>query len=213
MKLKQQTVIIVVALCFSFIVNVASFWQLSEAKTNHKRELIEQSDMSSKELYKLSKDEQAEREELAQTIKEQVQTIDKLKAGKALVENDPVNEEQIKLAEDFSKVVVDKSVKKDKMEEILSELATLEVINKLIPSDLEQMDKNQGSFSITLGDVSSYVQTSKGNEVTFVVFIDYKISNPQFKDVKPQTIKSGLTVTEIKQDNKWLVSDFSYFTR
>ena len=50
-------------------------------------------------------------------------------------------------------------------------------------------------------------------EQNFVVFVDYTIGNPQFKDVKPQKIKGGLTVTEKQVDGQWKVTDFSYFTR
>jgi len=46
-----------------------------------------------------------------------------------------------------------------------------------------------------------------------VIFVDYTITNPQFKDVKPQKIKGGLTVTEKQVDGQWKVTDFSYFTR
>lgn len=207
-KLMISSVIILVSLT----INVATFWQLQETGKQNQITLEKMKKQNDNKLQKQASDAQAEREELAQMVTEKESVINNLKKGKSFDEG-TVDENQVKLAEDFSRVAMDKSIRPEKMKELLKPLATQDVITKLVPENLDQTDKNQGTFNIKLGDVSSYVQTSKDNSVTFVVFIDYKISNPQFKDVKPQLIKGGVTVTETKEKEKWLVSDFSYFTR
>lgn len=212
MTINQKRIISSVLLLISLTLNVATFWQLKETSKQNQVTLEKMKKQNDNKLQKQASDAQAEREELAQMVNEKENVINNLKKGKVLEEG-KVDEDQVELAEDFSKVAMDKSIRPEKMKDLLKPLATEDVITKLVPNNLDQTDKNQGTFGIKLGDVSSYVQTSKGDSVTLVVFIDYTVSNPQFKDVKPQLIKGGVTVTETKQDNKWLVSDFSYFTR
>lgn len=125
-----------------------------------------------------------------------------------------VTEAQSKIAETFGQLAIDKSLSSNELTEKLKDVATQEVIDKLSPTDDDHQHDSYESYSFTLGDVQTYAQTSnEKGEQNFVVFVDYTIGNPQFKDVKPQKIKGGLTVTEEQIDGHWKVIDFSYFTR
>lgn len=124
-----------------------------------------------------------------------------------------VTEVQKDKAEEFAKIAIDKSIGSNEISEKLKDVATQEVIDKLIPADDHQQDE-YGSYSFTLGDSKTYSESATSSEEQkLVVFIDYTVGNPQFKDVKPQKIKGGVTVTEKLIDGQWKVADFEFFTR
>ncbi|XFE28468.1 hypothetical protein Q5Z34_18015 [Listeria innocua] len=169
---------------------------------------------ASEKLKKNSSEAQAKIDKLNQTINEKNQEIHQLKQQDGTKAKEEVNEAQRKTAEEFGQLAIDKSLSRNELTEKLKDVATQEVIDKLSPADDNHQHDDYGSYSFTLGDVQTYAQTSSvKEEQNFVVFVDYTIGNPQFKDVKPQKIKGGLTVTEKQVDGQWKVTDFSYFTR
>lgn len=169
---------------------------------------------ASDKLKKNSSEAQAKIDKLNQTINEKNQEIDQLKQQDGTKAKEEVTEAQRKTAEEFGQLAIDKSLSRNELTEKLKDVATQEVIDKLSPVDDDHQHDDYGSYSFTLGDVQTYAQTSSvKEEQNFVVFVDYTIGNPQFKDVKPQKIKGGLTVTEKQVDGQWKVTDFSYFTR
>ncbi|HAZ0642262.1 TPA: hypothetical protein J0T13_002420, partial [Enterococcus faecium] len=196
--------------------NIALFWQLKEEQaTNTNTYKIEEvAKNASEKLKKNSSSAQAKIDKLNQTINEKNQEIDQLKQQDGTKAKEEVTEAQSKTAEEFGKLAIDKSLSRNELTEKLKDVATQEVIDKLSPADDDHQHDDYGSYSFTLGDVQTYAQTSSvKEEQNFVVFVDYTIGNPQFKDVKPQKIKGGLTVTEKQVDGQWKVTDFSYFTR
>ncbi|HAQ2575976.1 TPA: hypothetical protein ACGYMO_002993, partial [Enterococcus faecium] len=192
----------------------ALFWQLKEEQATNTYKIEEVAKNASEKLKKNSSSAQAKIDKLNQTINEKNQEIDQLKQQDGTKAKEEVNEAQSKTAEEFGKLAIDKSLSRNELTEKLKDVATQEVIDKLSPADDDHQHDDYGSYSFTLGDVQTYAQTSSvKEEQNFVVFVDYTIGNPQFKDVKPQKIKGGLTVTEKQVDGQWKVTDFSYFTR
>ncbi|EMF0448021.1 hypothetical protein IGG85_002735, partial [Enterococcus hirae] len=169
---------------------------------------------ASEKLKKNSSEAQVKIDKLNQIINEKNQEIDQLKQQDGTKAKEEVTEAQRKTAEEFGQLAIDKSLSRNELTEKLKDVATQEVIDKLSPAADDHQQDDYGSYSFTLGEVQTYAQTSNENgEQNFVVFVDYTIGNPQFKDVKPQKIKGGLTVTEKQVDGQWKVTDFSYFTR
>ncbi|MFN6715321.1 hypothetical protein ACK4DP_09445 [Enterococcus faecium] len=198
----------------SLIGNIALFWQLKEEQETNTFKIEEVAKNASEKLKKNSSEAQAKIDKLNQTINEKNQEIDQLKQQDGTKAKEEVTEAQRKTAEEFGKLAIDKSLSRNELTEKLKDVATQEVIDKLSPADDDHQHDDYGSYSFTLGDVQTYAQTSSvKEEQNFVVFVDYTIGNPQFKDVKPQKIKGGLTVTEKQVDGQWKVTDFSYFTR
>lgn len=216
MENKTLKIVLTAAISVSLIGNIALFWQLKEEQaTNTNTYKIEEvAKNASEKLKKNSSEAQAKIDKLNQTINEKNQEIDQLKQQDGTKAKEEVTEAQRKTAEEFGQLAIDKSLSRNELTEKLKDVATQEVIDKLSPADDDHQHDDYGSYSFTLGDVQTYAQTSSvKEEQNFVVFVDYTIGNPQFKDVKPQKIKGGLTVTEKQVDGQWKVTDFSYFTR
>ncbi|MBK5028364.1 hypothetical protein [Enterococcus faecium] len=214
MENKTLKIVLTAAISVSLIGNIALFWQLKEEQETNTYKIEEVAKNASEKLKKNSSETQAKIDKLNQTINEKNQEIDQLKQQDGTKAKEEVTEAQRKTAEEFGKLAIDKSLSRNELTEKLKDVATQEVIDKLSPADDDHQHDDYGSYSFTLGDVQTYAQTSSvKEEQNFVVFVDYTIGNPQFKDVKPQKIKGGLTVTEKQVDGQWKVTDFSYFTR
>lgn len=215
MENKTLKIVLTAALSISLIGNIALFWQLKEEQaTKNTYKIEEVAKNASEKLKKNSSEAQAKIDKLNQTINEKNQEIDQLKQQDGIKAKEEVTDAQRKTAEEFGQLAIDKSLSRNELTEKLKDVATQEVIDKLSPADDDHQHDDYGSYSFTLGDVQTYAETSSvKEEQNFVVFVDYTIGNPQFKDVKPQKIKGGLTVTEKQVDGQWKVTDFSYFTR
>jgi small-conductance mechanosensitive channel len=215
MENKTLKIVLTAAISVSLIGNIALFWQLKEEQETNTYKIEEVAKNASDKLKKNSSEAQAKIDKLNQTINEKNQEIDQLKQQDGTKKaKEEVTEAQRKTAEEFGQLAIDKSLSRNELTEKLKDVATQEVIDKLSPADDDHQHDDYGSYSFTLGDVQTYAQTSSvKEEQNFVVFVDYTIGNPQFKDVKPQKIKGGLTVTEKQVDGQWKVTDFSYFTR
>ncbi|HGF7893601.1 TPA: hypothetical protein QFB99_001930 [Enterococcus faecium] len=214
MENKTLKIVLTAAISVSLIGNIALFWQLKEEQETNTFKIEEVAKNASEKLKKNSSSAQAKIDKLNQTINEKNQEIDQLKQQDGTKAKEEVTEAQRKTAEEFGQLAIDKSLSRNELTEKLKDVATQEVIDKLSPADDDHQHDDYGSYSFTLGDVQTYAQTSSvKEEQNFVVFVDYTIGNPQFKDVKPQKIKGGLTVTEKQVDGQWKVTDFSYFTR
>ncbi|MFL4616753.1 hypothetical protein ACJ5HV_16440 [Staphylococcus aureus] len=214
MENKTLKIVLTAAISVSLIGNIALFWQLKEEEETNTFKIEEVAKNASEKLKKNSSDAQVKIDKLNQTINEKNQEIDQLKQQDGTKAKEEVTEAQRKTAEEFGQLAIDKSLSRNELTEKLKDVATQEVIDKLSPADDDHQHDDYGSYSFTLGDVQTYAQTSSvKEEQNFVVFVDYTIGNPQFKDVKPQKIKGGLTVTEKQVDGQWKVTDFSYFTR
>lgn len=214
MENKTLKIVLTAAISVSLIGNIALFWQLKEEQETNTFKIEEVAKNASEKLKKNSSEAQVKIDKLNQTINEKNQEIDQLKQQDGTKAKEEVTEAQSKTAEEFGKLAIDKSLSRNELTEKLKDVATQEVIDKLSPADDDHQHDDYGSYSFTLGDVQTYAQTSSvKEEQNFVVFVDYTIGNPQFKDVKPQKIKGGLTVTEKQVDGQWKVTDFSYFTR
>ncbi|HGV8437894.1 TPA: hypothetical protein I0I20_RS09360 [Enterococcus faecium] len=214
MENKSLKIVLTAAISLSLLGNIALFWQLKEQQGVNTRQTEEVAKNASEKLKKNSSEAQAKIDKLNQIINEKNQEIDQLKQQDGTKAKEEVTEAQRKTAEEFGQLAIDKSLSRNELTEKLKDVATQEVIDKLSPADNDHQHDDYGSYSFTLGDVQTYAQTSSvKEEQNFVVFVDYTIGNPQFKDVKPQKIKGGLTVTEKQVDGQWKVTDFSYFTR
>ncbi|HGM4554876.1 TPA: hypothetical protein ACKPUE_002276 [Enterococcus faecium] len=214
MENKTLKIVLTAAISVSLIGNIALFWQLKEEQETNTYKIEEVAKNASDKLKKNSSEAQAKIDKLNQTINEKNQEIDQLKQQDGTKAKEEVTEAQRKTAEEFGQLAIDKSLSRNELTEKLKDVATQEVIDKLSPVDDDHQHDDYGSYSFTLGDVQTYAQTSSvKEEQNFVVFVDYTIGNPQFKDVKPQKIKGGLTVTEKQVDGQWKVTDFSYFIR
>ena len=214
MENKTLKIVLTAAISVSLIGNIALFWQLKEEQATNTYKIEEVAKNASEKLKKNSSEAQAKIDKLNQTINEKNQEIDQLKQQDGTKAKEEVTDAQRKTAEEFGQLAIDKSLSRNELTEKLKDVATQEVIDKLSPADDDHQHDDYGSYSFTLGDVQTYAQTSSVKEKqNFVVFVDYTIGNPQFKDVKPQKIKGGLTVTEKQVDGQWKVTDFSYFTR
>lgn len=214
MENKTLKIVLTAAISVSLIGNIALFWQLKEEQETNTFKIEEVAKNASEKLKKNSSEAQAKIDKLNQTINEKNQEIDQLKQQDGTKAKEEVTDAQRKTAEEFGQLAIDKSLSRNELTEKLKDVATQEVIDKLSPADDDHQHDDYGSYSFTLGDVQTYAQTSSvKEEQNFVVFVDYTIGNPQFKDVKPQKIKGGLTVTEKQVDGQWKVTDFSYFTR
>lgn len=214
MENKTLKIVLTAAISVSLIGNIALFWQLKEEQATNTYKIEEVAKNASEKLKKNSSSAQAKIDKLNQTINEKNQEIDQLKQQDGTKAKEEVTEAQRKTAEEFGQLAIDKSLSRNELTEKLKDVATQEVIDKLSPADDDHQHDDYGSYSFTLGDVQTYAQTSSvKEEQNFVVFVDYTIGNPQFKDVKLQKIKGGLTVTEKQVDGQWKVTDFSYFTR
>ncbi|HHJ3773448.1 TPA: hypothetical protein ACQJH5_002065 [Enterococcus faecium] len=214
MENKTLKIVLTAAISVSLIGNIALFWQLKEEQAANTYKIEEVAKNASEKLKKNSSEAQAKIDKLNQTINEKNREIDQLKQQDGTKAKEEVTEAQRKTAEEFGQLAIDKSLSRNELTEKLKDVATQEVIDKLSPTDDDHHHDDYGSYSFTLGDVQTYAQTSSvKEEQNFVVFVDYTIGNPQFKDVKPQKIKGGLTVTEKQVDGQWKVIDFSYFTR
>ncbi|MDQ8215829.1 hypothetical protein Q3C33_11200 [Enterococcus faecium] len=214
MENKTLKIVLTAAISVSLIGNIALFWQLKEEQETNTYKIEEVAKNASDKLKKNSSEAQAKIDKLNQTINEKNQEIDQLKQQDGTKAKEEVTEAQRKTAEEFGQLAIDKSLSRNELTEKLKDVAIQEVIDKLSPVDDDHQHDDYGSYSFTLGDVQTYAQTSSvKEEQNFVVFVDYTIGNPQFKDVKPQKIKGGLTVTEKQVDGQWKVTDFSYLTR
>lgn len=214
MENKPLKIVLTAAISVSLLGNIALFWQLKEQQGVNTRQTEEVAKNASEKLKKNSSEAQAKIDKLNQIINEKNQEIDQLKQQDGTKAKEEVTEAQRKKAEEFGQLAIDKSLSRNELTEKLKDVATQEVIDKLSPADDDHQHDDYGSYSFTLGDVQTYAETSSvKEEQNFVVFVDYTIGNPQFKDVKPQKIKGGLTVTEKQVDGQWKVTDFSYFTR
>jgi len=214
MENKTLKIVLIAAISISLIGNIALFWQLKEEQEINTYKIEEVAKNASEKLKKNSSEAQVKIDKLNQTINEKNQEIDQLKQQDGTKAKEEVTEAQRKTAEEFGQLAIDKSLSRNELTEKLKNVATQEVIDKLSPAADDHQHDDYGSYSFTLGDVQTYAQTrSVKEEQNFVVFVDYTIGNPQFKDVKPQKIKGGLTVTEKQVDGQWKVTDFSYFTR
>lgn len=214
MENKTLKIVLTAGISVSLIGNIALFWQLKEEQETNTFKIEEVAKNASEKLKKNSSEAQAKIDKLNQTINEKNQEIHQLKQQDGTKAKEEVTEAQRKTAEEFGQLAIDKSLSRNELTEKLKDVATQEVIDKLSPADDNHQRDDYGSYSFTLGDVQTYAQTSSvKEEQNFVVFVDYTIGNPQFKDVKPQKIKGGLTVTEKQVDGQWKVTDFSYFTR
>lgn len=214
MENKTLKIVLIAAISISLIGNIALFWQLKEEQEINTYKIEEVAKNASEKLKKNSSEAQVRIDKLNQTINEKNQEIDQLKQQDGTKAKEEVTEAQRKTAEEFGQLAIDKSLSRNELTEKLKNVATQEVIDKLSPAADDHQHDDYGSYSFTLGDVQTYAQTSSvKEEQNFVVFVDYTIGNPQFKDVKPQKIKGGLTVTEKQVDGQWKVTDFSYFTR
>ncbi|MFB8449825.1 hypothetical protein ACFC3Z_12155 [Enterococcus thailandicus] len=200
-------------LAVSLIGNMALFWQLNEEQDINAYKVEEVAKKASERAKKNSSKADDEISELKETIKEKDQTINQLQQRDGTESVNQVTEVQKDKAEEFAKIAIDKSIRSNEISEKLKDVATQEVIDKLIPADDHQQDE-YGSYSFTLGDSKTYSESATSSEEQkLVVFIDYTVGNPQFKDVKPQKIKGGVTVTEKLIDGQWKVADFEFFTR
>lgn len=214
MENKTLKIVLTAGISVSLIGNIALFWQLKEEQETNTFKIEEVAKNASEKLKKNSSEAQAKIDKLNQTINEKNQEIHQLKQQDGTKAKEEVTEAQRKTAEEFGQLAIDKSLSRNELTEKLKDVATQEVIDKLSPADDNHQHDDYGSYSFTLGDVQTYAQTSSvKEEQNFVVFVDYTIGKPQFKDVKPQKIKGGLTVTEKQVDGQWKVTDFSYFTR
>ena len=214
MENKTLKIVLTAAISVSLIGNIALFWQLKEEQATNTYKIEEVAKNASEKLKKNSSEAQAKIDKLNQTINEKNQEIDQLKQQDGTKAKEEVTDAQRKTAEEFGQLAIDKSLSRNELTEKLKDVATQEVIDKLSPADDDHQHDDYGSYSFTLGDVQTYAETSSvKEEQNFVVFVDYTIGNPQFKDVKPQKIKGGLTVTKKQVDGQWKVTDFSYFTR
>ena len=214
MENKTLKIVLTAGISVSLIGNIALFWQLKEEQETNTFKIEEVAKNAAEKLKKNSSEAQAKIDKLNQTINEKNQEIHQLKQQDGTKAKEEVTEAQRKTAEEFGQLAIDKSLSRNELMEKLKDVATQEVIDKLSPADDNHQHDDYGSYSFTLGDVQTYAQTSSvKEEQNFVVFVDYTIGNPQFKDVKPQKIKGGLTVTEKQVDGQWKVTDFSYFTR
>lgn len=214
MENKTLKIVLIAAISISLIGNIALFWQLKEEQEINTYKIEEVAKNASEKLKKNSSEAQVKIDKLNQTINEKNKEIDQLKQQDGTKAKEEVTEAQRKTAEEFGQLAIDKSLSRNELTEKLKNVATQEVIDKLSPAADDHQHDDYGSYSFTLGDVQTYAQTSSvKEEQNFVVFVDYTIGNPQFKDVKPQKIKGGLTVTEKQVDGQWKVTDFSYFTR
>lgn len=214
MENKTLKIVLTAAISISLIGNIALFWQLKEEQEINTYKIEEVAKNASEKLKKNSSEAQVKIDKLNQTINEKNQEIDQLKQQDGTKAKEEVTEAQRKTAEEFGQLAIDKSLSRNELTEKLKNVATQEVIDKLSPAADDHQHDDYGSYSFTLGDLQTYAQTSSvKEEQNFVVFVDYTIGNPQFKDVKPQKIKGGLTVTEKQVDGQWKVTDFSYFTR
>lgn len=214
MENKTLKIVLTAAISISLIGNIALFWQLKEEQEINTYKIEEVAKNASEKLKKNSSEAQVKIDKLNQNINEKNQEIDQLKQQDGTKAKEEVTEAQRKTAEEFGQLAIDKSLSRNELTEKLKNVATQEVIDKLSPAADDHQHDDYGSYSFTLGDVQTYAQTSSvKEEQNFVVFVDYTIGNPQFKDVKPQKIKGGLTVTEKQVDGQWKVTDFSYFTR
>ncbi|HFN2465255.1 TPA: hypothetical protein ACHAEI_001185 [Enterococcus faecium] len=214
MENKTLKIVLTAALSISLIGNIALFWRLKEEQATNTYKIEEVAKNASEKLKKNFSEAQAKIDKLNQTINEKNQEIDQLKQQDGIKAKEEVTDAQRKTAEEFGQLAIDKSLSRNELTEKLKDVATQEVIDKLSPADDDHQHDDYGSYSFTLGDVQTYAETSSvKEEQNFVVFVDYTIGNPQFKDVKPQKIKGGLTVTEKQVDGQWKVTDFSYFTR
>lgn len=214
MENKTLKIVLTAGISVSLIGNIALFWQLKEEQETNTFKIEEVAKNASEKLKKNSSEAQAKIDKLNQTINEKNQEIHQLKQQDGTKAKEEVTEAQRKTAEEFGQLAIDKSLSRNELTEKLKDVATQEVIDKLSPADDNHQHDDYGSYSFTLGDVQTYAQTSSvKEEQNFVVFVDYTIGNPQFKDVKLQKIKGGLTVTEKQVDGQWKVTDFSYFTR
>ncbi|RSA50329.1 hypothetical protein [Enterococcus faecium] len=214
MENKTLKIVLTAGISVSLIGNIALFWQLKEEQETNTFKIEEVAKNASEKLKKNSSEARAKIDKLNQTINEKNQEIHQLKQQDGTKVKEEVTEAQRKTAEEFGQLAIDKSLSRNELTEKLKDVATQEVIDKLSPADDNHQHDDYGSYSFTLGDVQTYAQTSSvKEEQNFVVFVDYTIGNPQFKDVKPQKIKGGLTVTEKQVDGQWKVTDFSYFTR
>ena len=214
MENKTLKIVLTAAISVSLIGNIALFWQLKEEQETNTFKIEEVAKNASEKLKKNSSEAQAKIDKLNQTINEKNQEIDQLKQQDGTKAKEEVTDAQRKTAEEFGQLAIDKSLSRNELTEKLKDVATQEVIDKLSPADDDHQHDDYGSYSFTLGDVQTYAETSSvKEEQNFVVFVDYTIGNPQFKDIKPQKIKGGLTVTEKQVDGQWKVTDFSYFTR
>ncbi|MCH3348264.1 hypothetical protein LDA95_14740, partial [Enterococcus faecium] len=207
MENKTLKIVLTAAISVSLIGNIALFWQLKEEQETNTFKIEEVAKNASEKLKKNSSEAQAKIDKLNQTINEKNQEIEQLKQQDGTKAKEEVTEAQSKTAEEFGKLAIDKSLSRNELTEKLKDVATQEVIDKLSPADDDHQHDDYGSYSFTLGDVQTYAQTSSvKEEQNFVVFVDYTIGNPQFKDVKPQKIKGGLTVTEKQVDGQWKVT-------
>lgn len=214
MENKTLKIVLTAAISMSLIGNIALFWQMKEEQEINTYKIEEVAKNASEKLKKNSSEAQVKIDKLNQTINEKNQEIDQLKQQDGTKAKEEVTEAQRKTAEEFGQLAIDKSLSRNELTEKLKNVATQEVIDKLSPAADDHQHDDYGSYSFTLGDVQTYAQTSSvKEEQNFVVFVDYTISNPQFKDVKPQKIKGGITVTEKQIDGQWKVTDFGYFTR
>lgn len=201
MENKTLKIVLTAALSISLIGNIALFWQLKEEQATNTYKIEEVAKNASEKLKKNSSEAQAKIDKLNQTINEKNQEIDQLKQQDGTKAKEEVTDAQRKTAEEFGQLAIDKSLSRNELTEKLKDVATQEVIDKLSPADDDHQHDDYGSYSFTLGDVQTYAETSSvKEEQNFVVFVDYTIGNPQFKDVKPQKIKGGLTVTEKQVD-------------
>ena len=195
MENKTLKIVLTAALSISLIGNIALFWQLKEEQATNTYKIEEVAKNASEKLKKNSSEAQAKIDKLNQTINEKNQEIDQLKQQDGTKAKEEVTDAQRKTAEEFGQLAIDKSLSRNELTEKLKDVATQEVIDKLSPADDDHQHDDYGSYSFTLGDVQTYAETSSvKEEQNFVVFVDYTIGNPQFKDVKPQKIKGGLTV-------------------
>ena len=186
MENKTLKIVLTAAISVSLIGNIALFWQLKEEQETNTFKIEEVAKNASEKLKKNSSEAQAKIDKLNQTINEKNQEIEQLKQQDGTKAKEEVTEAQSKTAEEFGKLAIDKSLSRNELTEKLKDVATQEVIDKLSPADDDHQHDDYGSYSFTLGDVQTYAQTSSvKEEQNFVVFVDYTIGNPQFKDVKP----------------------------
>lgn len=190
MENKTLKIVLTAAISVSLIGNIALFWQLKEEQETNTFKIEEVAKNASEKLKKNSSEAQAKIDKLNQTINEKNQEIDQLRQQDGTKAKEEVTEAQRKTAEEFGQLAIDKSLSRNELTEKLKDVATQEVIDKLSPADDDHQHDDYGSYSFTLGDVQTYAQTSSvKEEQNFVVFVDYTIGNPQFKDVKPQKNK------------------------
>lgn len=214
MENKTLKIVLAVVISVSLIGNIALFWQLKEEQAINTYKTEEIAKNTSEKLKNNFSEEQVKIDQLNQTINVKNKEIDQLKQQSGTKAKEEENEEQRKTAVEFGQLAIDKSLSRNELREKLKDVATQEVIDKLSPIDDDHQHDDYGSYSFTLGEIQIYAQTSNlKEEQNFVVFVDYTIDNLQFKDVKPQKIKGGLTITEKQVDDQWKITDFSYFTR